>query len=71
VQANHIAPQGAKYSKENVKKEKELSRVSFVSFFLSSEGFVKMAKEDWINFLGNTGSRRVDIAGSTDLRIYG
>ncbi|KAI4766035.1 hypothetical protein E4T51_01005 [Aureobasidium sp. EXF-12344] len=26
VQANHIAPQGAKYSKENVKKEKELSR---------------------------------------------
>lgn len=55
VQANHIAPQGAKYSKENVKEEKELSRVSF---YLSSEEFVKMAKEDEMTFLDswNTGS---------------
>jgi hypothetical protein len=35
VQANHVAPQGAKYSHENVKKEKEISRVSFVSFSVS------------------------------------
>jgi hypothetical protein len=33
VQANHVAPQGAKYSHENVKKEREISRVSFVSLF--------------------------------------
>ncbi|RZK44562.1 MAG: hypothetical protein EOO61_03380 [Hymenobacter sp.] len=31
VQANHIAPQGAKYSHENVRKEKEQSRVSLTS----------------------------------------
>jgi hypothetical protein len=29
VQANHVAPQGAKYSEENARKEKEQSRVSF------------------------------------------
>jgi hypothetical protein len=38
VQANHVAPQGAKYSHENVKKEKEISRVSFVSLFPLSDG---------------------------------
>lgn len=43
VQANHVAPQGAKYSHENVKKEKELSRVSLVfSFSLLSRGWLKM-----------------------------
>jgi hypothetical protein len=33
VQANHVAPQGAKYSQENVRKEKEQSRVSLSCFF--------------------------------------
>lgn len=28
VQANHVAPEGAKFSKENVRKEQENSRVS-------------------------------------------
>ena len=32
VQANHVAPQGAKYSQENVRKEKEQSRVSLSHF---------------------------------------
>lgn len=32
IQANHVAPEGAKYSRENVKKETEASRVSDWSF---------------------------------------
>jgi hypothetical protein len=30
-----VAPQGAKYSHENVRKEKEISRVSFISLSVS------------------------------------
>lgn len=33
VQANHVAPQGSKYSQENVKKEQEKSRVCAVQHF--------------------------------------
>lgn len=39
MQANHVAPQGAKYSQENVRKEKEQSRVSlFLIFTLKDLG---------------------------------
>lgn len=34
VQANHVAPQGSKYSQENVKREQEQSRVrAFLAFY--------------------------------------
>jgi hypothetical protein len=51
-----VAPQGAKYSHENVKKEKEISRVSFVSFSLFVVSKIWMlVKGSWIQ-LGSTGS---------------
>jgi hypothetical protein len=51
-----VAPQGAKYSHENVKKEKEISRVSFVSFSLFIVSKIWMpVKGSWIQ-LGSTGS---------------
>lgn len=74
VQANHIAPQGAKYSRENVKKEKELSRVSFcvsISFPCQNSrsrwtkvGYISGASE-------KTGSRQTNTTGFRDLRISG
>jgi hypothetical protein len=54
-----------------VKKEREISRVSFVSLFSlrAFEGFAKMVREGWIYFWSswNTGTARPDTTGLEEL----